>query len=144
MTADDLTAPLSRRPKRRKINVPATPIIVGVLALFLAVFVLWSLIADDPFGGEPVAAVRADMHVAAKPPAPSILPATTPQPSAQPQQAAAAPPPGAQNKAMRRRIRRPSPSSTARPANATTSWCRDPRTAWCRPKFQQSTRNSWK
>jgi polysaccharide deacetylase 2 family uncharacterized protein YibQ len=100
MTADDLTAPLSRRPKRRKINVPATPIIVGVLALFLAVFVLWSLIADDPFGGEPVAAVRADMHVAAKPPAPSILPATTPQPSAQPQQAAAAPPPGAQNNAQ--------------------------------------------
>src|SRR5580704_3002896 len=101
MTADDLTAPLSRRPKRRKINVPATPIIVGVLALFLAVFVLWSLIADDPFGGEPVAAVRADMHIAAKPPtAPSILPGTTPQPSAQPQQATAAPPPGAQNNAQ--------------------------------------------
>ncbi len=84
MTADDLTAPLRRRPKRRsKINLPATPIIAGTLALFLAVFVLWAIVADDPFGGEPMAVVSADLHIVAKPPA---MPGTTPPPSAQPQQ----------------------------------------------------------
>ena len=90
MTADDLTAPLSRRLKKRsKINLPATPIIVGALALFLAIFVLWAIIADDPFGGEPVAVVSADMHVvAAKPP---TMPGSTPSPLAQPQQTAQGP-----------------------------------------------------
>ncbi|MGB7179043.1 MAG: hypothetical protein WBD33_19560, partial [Xanthobacteraceae bacterium] len=90
MTADDLTAPLSRRLKKRsKINLPATPIIFGALALFLAIFVLWAIIADDPFGGEPVAVVSADMHVvAAKPP---TMLGSTPSPLAQPQQAAQGP-----------------------------------------------------
>jgi uncharacterized protein len=89
MTADDLTAPLSRRPKKRsKINVPTTHIIVGALALFLAIFVLWAIIADDPFGGEPVAVVTADMHVVAeKPPAMSAPGAS----QAQSQQAAQGP-----------------------------------------------------
>jgi uncharacterized protein len=82
MTADDLTAPLSRRPKkRRKINLPITPLIIGTLALFLVVFVLWAIVADDPFGGEPMAVVPADIHVAAQPPGtPGV-----PPPSAQPQ-----------------------------------------------------------
>jgi uncharacterized protein len=84
MTADDLTAPLSRRPKKfSKIKIPVTPLIIGGLAAFLAVFVLWAIVADDPFGGEPMAAVRADMHVAARPPA---MPGVTPSPSAEPQQ----------------------------------------------------------
>ncbi len=82
MTADDLTAPLRRRSKKySKLRVPAAPLIAGTLALFLAVFVLWAIVADDPFGGEPVAAVRADMHVTATPPA---MPGMSPQPSAQP------------------------------------------------------------
>ena len=82
MTADDLTAPLGRRPKkRRKINVPVTPLIAGTLALFLAIFVLWAVIADDPFGGEPMAVVPADIHVAANPPGSP----GTPSPQAQPQ-----------------------------------------------------------
>ncbi len=86
MTSDDLTAPLSRRPKRlSKIRLPVTPIIVGTLTLFLAVFVLWAIVADDRFGGEPMAVVSADMHIVAKPPG---MPGTAPQPSAQPQQAA--------------------------------------------------------
>jgi uncharacterized protein len=84
MTADDLTAPLSRRPKKfSKIKIPVTPLIIGGLAAFLAVFVLWAIVADDPFGGEPMAAVRADMHVAARPPA---MPGVTPSPSAEPHQ----------------------------------------------------------
>lgn len=98
MTADDLTAPLSRRPKKfSKVKIPVTPLIIGGLAAFLAVFVLWAIVADDPFGGEPMAAVRADMHVMARPPA---MPGVTPAPAAEPQQngAAAQPasPPAAQ------------------------------------------------
>jgi uncharacterized protein len=85
MTADDLTAPLSRRPKRSsKIKIPVTPVIAGVLALFVVVFALWALVAGDPFGGEPMAAVRADMHVTARPP---VAPGMAPQPAAEPQQA---------------------------------------------------------
>jgi uncharacterized protein len=86
MTADDLTAPLSRRPKRSsKIKIPVTPVIAGALGLFLVIFVLWAVVADDPFGGEPMAAVRADMQVTARPPVP---PGMAPQPSAEPQQPA--------------------------------------------------------
>jgi uncharacterized protein len=51
--------------------------------------VLWAIIADDQFGGEPVAVVSADMHVvAAKPP---TMPGSTPSPLAQPQQTAQGP-----------------------------------------------------
>jgi hypothetical protein len=65
MTADDLTAPLGRQPKkpRRVIALPIPQIIAGVLALFLGVFVLWAVISDDPFGGEPMAVVSANLHV---------------------------------------------------------------------------------
>jgi hypothetical protein len=84
MTADDLTAPLSRRPKKHsKFQVPVTPVIAGALTLFLAVFVLWAFVADDPFGGEPAAVVRADTHVAAKAP---DMQSAGPPPAAQPPQ----------------------------------------------------------
>jgi uncharacterized protein len=60
--ADDLDAPLGQRPKRHRgrFRVSIPQIIAGALALFLAVFVLWAAIGDDPFGGEPmsVAAVH--------------------------------------------------------------------------------------
>jgi polysaccharide deacetylase 2 family uncharacterized protein YibQ len=59
MAADDLNAPLGQRRKsgRGTIRIPAAGIIAGALALFLGVFVLWSAVSDDPFGGEPVAVV---------------------------------------------------------------------------------------
>ncbi len=41
-------------------------IVAGALALFLAVFVLWAVVADDPFGGEPMAVVPANLKIAAK------------------------------------------------------------------------------
>ena len=67
MTVDDLTAPLRRRLKPHSgLKIPATPLIIGALALFLAVFVLWAIVADDPFGGEPIAVVRADLPAVAK------------------------------------------------------------------------------
>ena len=67
MTADDLSAPLGQPVKRRWRGPPVSPshVIAGALALFLAVFVLWAIVADNPLGGEPVVAVPLDLHVAA-------------------------------------------------------------------------------
>jgi uncharacterized protein len=100
MTADDLTAPLRRRLRPQSgLKIPITPIIIGVLALFLAVFVLWAIVADDPFGGEPVALVRTDLRAVAKAgpasgPAPGVVsspPAQQPQPTPPKKDAAAVP-----------------------------------------------------
>jgi uncharacterized protein len=68
MSADDLTAPLGRGPKKRgrAIKIPVPQIIAGGLAAFLGAFVLWAVVADDPFGGEPMAAVPANLQIAAK------------------------------------------------------------------------------
>jgi uncharacterized protein len=101
MTADDLTAPLRQRPKKySKIKIPVTPLITGGLALFLAVFVLWAIVADDPFGGEPMAVVRADLRVTPKPQSMTPQPSAEPQSASQNRDAAAQPgqasPPGAQ------------------------------------------------
>jgi hypothetical protein len=70
MTADDLSAPLGLQPKRRRrrINIPVAQITVGALAVFFAVFVLWAVVADDPFGGEPRTVVPANLQLTAKPP----------------------------------------------------------------------------
>jgi uncharacterized protein len=80
MTADDLSAPLGQQPKKRRraITIPVPQIIAGALALFLGVFVLWAIVTDDPFGGEPMAVVPANLQIAAK--TPDI--AATPQPAA--------------------------------------------------------------
>jgi hypothetical protein len=76
MTADDLSAPLGQQPKKRRraITIPVPQILVGALALFLGVFVLWVVVADDPFGGEPMAVVPANLHLAAKTPDVSAAP----------------------------------------------------------------------
>jgi hypothetical protein len=67
MTADDLSTPLGQQQKKRRpaIRLPVPQIIAGVLALFFGVFVLWAIVADDPFGGEPMIVVPANLHVAA-------------------------------------------------------------------------------
>jgi polysaccharide deacetylase 2 family uncharacterized protein YibQ len=69
MTVDDLNAPLGQKPKtrRRRIKMPVPQIMAGALALFLGVFVLWAIVADDPFGGEPMAVTPVNLHLAAKP-----------------------------------------------------------------------------
>jgi polysaccharide deacetylase 2 family uncharacterized protein YibQ len=69
MAVDDLSAPLGQRPskRRRAIKIPLPQIMAGALALFLGVFVLWAIVADDPFGGEPMAVTRVNLHLAAKP-----------------------------------------------------------------------------
>jgi uncharacterized protein len=63
-TADDLSAPLGlqRSKKRRKIPIKAAHVVAAALALFSGIFVLWTVFADDPLGGEPVVAIPIDMH----------------------------------------------------------------------------------
>ncbi len=80
MAIDDLTAPLGREPKKRRraVKVPVPQIVAGALAAFLGLFVLWAVVADDPYGGEPMAVVPANLRLAAKP---ADIPAT-PQPGA--------------------------------------------------------------
>jgi uncharacterized protein len=67
MTADDLSAPLGQhraaRP-RRGFPVALSYAAVGLLALFPAVFVLWAMIGEDPFGGEPKIAIPIDLRAA--------------------------------------------------------------------------------
>ena len=81
MTVDDLTAPLGREPKksRRAIKIPVLQIVAGALAAFLGLFALWAVVVDDPFGGEPMAVVPANLQVVAKT---SDIPTQQPAPSA--------------------------------------------------------------
>jgi polysaccharide deacetylase 2 family uncharacterized protein YibQ len=100
VATDDLSAPLGvGRPKRTRSALP--PIvpraIAGVLALCLAVFVLWALLANDPFGGEPVAIVPIERGTSGQPAKtaeapPAAKTATAPQPTADASQAPAKPP----------------------------------------------------
>jgi uncharacterized protein len=66
MTADDLNAPLGQQQKkpRRVMPITVSQVIAGSLALFFALFVLWAFVANDPFGGEPLAVVPANLHPA--------------------------------------------------------------------------------
>jgi uncharacterized protein len=59
MTVDDLTTPLGQRPARRRREFPISvpKVIAAALALFLGAFVVWAIVGEDPFGGEPGAAV---------------------------------------------------------------------------------------
>jgi polysaccharide deacetylase 2 family uncharacterized protein YibQ len=94
MAVDDLSAPLGQKPKarRRSIKIPVPQIAAGVLALFLGTFVLWAIVADDPFGGEPMAVTPVNLHLAAKPTeAPAAPQAAAPDAAAQPHEAVAPP-----------------------------------------------------
>jgi hypothetical protein len=66
MTADDLSAPLGQHKveRRRKFPVTIPQVVAAALALFFGVFVVWVIVGDDPFGGEPMAAVPIDMRAA--------------------------------------------------------------------------------
>jgi uncharacterized protein len=68
MAVDDLTAPLGRPRKRRRwaFKLPVPQIVAGALAAFLGLFVLWAVVADDPYGGEPMAVVSANLRLPAK------------------------------------------------------------------------------
>ncbi len=110
-------------------------VIAGALALFLAVFVLWAVIGDDPFGGEPMAVVPANLKLAAKPAEPA---ATRPVTPPAPENHAAAPAPPAQ------------PAPPAAPPNSTTVTIIDGKTGEKKevvvptPPPARQTKNSWK
>jgi polysaccharide deacetylase 2 family uncharacterized protein YibQ len=100
MTADDLNAPLGQQLKKRRLSIPitASQTLAGALALFLGVFVLWTVLGNNPFGGEPMVVVPVDLRpgVAAKPTdtpgAPKVV-AVTPDRYDGPSAASAAPGP---------------------------------------------------
>ena len=122
MAVDDLSAPLGQKPskRRRGIKIPVPQIIAGALALFLGVFVLWSIVADDPFGGEPMAVTPVNLHLAAKP---ADVPAA-PQaaaPDATLNNATPLPPRSRRRPRTRRPTPRRSPSSMARPVRVRKS-----------------------
>ena len=63
MAADELSAPLGQETKRGRgfstaIMASLPQAIAIALATFLGAFVLWAVIADNPFGGEPMAVVQ--------------------------------------------------------------------------------------
>jgi len=110
MTMNDLTAPLGQDPNKpqRAVAIPAAKIIAVALGLFFAAFVLWAIIAEDRFGGQPIAIAPADLqHIAKKAPAVIAVPqaaapvdaaqattATLPPAAPAPQPAGPAKPPG--------------------------------------------------
>jgi uncharacterized protein len=73
MTADDLSAPLGQGPPKRRRTFPAVlpkvalGVLAGGLGVFVAVFLAWAIIKDDPFGGEPIVTAPVDLHVALVP-----------------------------------------------------------------------------
>jgi len=73
---DELNTPLGQDPKRRRFVVPplALRAVAGSLAGLLALFVLWALFADDPWGGEPHARVAVSAPPAPPPPASQAQP----------------------------------------------------------------------
>jgi uncharacterized protein len=83
MTADDLNAPLGQSEVKRRFKFPVAwpQAAVTALGLFFGAFLLWALINDDPFGGEPVIAVTVDPHVAVAPKKADVA-AVTPAPDA--------------------------------------------------------------
>jgi hypothetical protein len=81
VAADDLSAPLGQNQKSRpKIPVTIPQAIVGALGLFAGVFVLWAAVADNPFGGEPMVIVHADLQAVANTPAKKVEVVRAPTP----------------------------------------------------------------
>jgi len=68
---DDLSKPLGQKPPRKKRFVVPLPLvtraIAGVLGFCVAVFAGWILFVDEPFGGEPMVVVSADMRPSPQP-----------------------------------------------------------------------------
>ncbi len=111
MAADDLTAPLGKnRPSKRRFALPIgiPHLLAGGLSLSIVGFIGWAIVADDPFGGEPMAMVpaspRAEAAAATTNPArpggdsPAVADKTRPNrydgPTAGEQPAEPEPPPG--------------------------------------------------
>ncbi len=67
MAVDDLSAPLGQDKtpgQPRGLPVGISRAVAGLLGLLLAIFVGWAVVVDDPYGGEPLAIVPADLRAA--------------------------------------------------------------------------------
>jgi polysaccharide deacetylase 2 family uncharacterized protein YibQ len=67
VAVDDLSAPLGQhKTQKRRLTVPAAVprAVAATLSLCLIVFAAWALIADNPYGGEPLAVVSTDRRTA--------------------------------------------------------------------------------
>ena len=64
MTTDDLNAPLGQHRRKRRLSIPITTsqVMAAVLTLFLGVFVVWAVVGNNPFGGEPIVVVPINLH----------------------------------------------------------------------------------
>jgi polysaccharide deacetylase 2 family uncharacterized protein YibQ len=64
MTADDLNAPLGQQLRKRRLSIPITTsqVMAAVLTLFLGAFVVWAVVGNNPFGGEPIVVVPINLH----------------------------------------------------------------------------------
>src|SRR6202044_1594292 len=64
MTADDLNAPLGQHLRKRRLSIPTTTsqARAPVLTLFLGMFVVWAVVENNPFGGEPIVVVPINLH----------------------------------------------------------------------------------
>jgi polysaccharide deacetylase 2 family uncharacterized protein YibQ len=103
MSADDLNAPLGQHLRKRRLSIPITTsqVMAGVLALFLGVFVVWAVVGNNPFGGEPIVVVPINLHPGppaktadgqAPPKVVAVSPDAASSTQAAPGQTAAAPP----------------------------------------------------
>jgi len=62
--SDDISAPLGlRKSKPQRVVLPVRPahVIAAALGLIVIGVVAWTVIADEPFGGEPMVVVRAEL-----------------------------------------------------------------------------------
>jgi polysaccharide deacetylase 2 family uncharacterized protein YibQ len=73
---DDLDAPLGKGKKRKQLKLPVVlpQVVAGVLGLSIAVVGGWTVLASNPYGGEPIAVVAMGVNGGkdAKTPAPKI------------------------------------------------------------------------
>jgi len=81
VSTDDLNAPLGQDVpgNRQRPPIDMSRVAAGAMGLFVLVFVVWALIADNPLGGEPAALVLADQPAAGSAKAPLANP-TAPGP----------------------------------------------------------------
>lgn len=134
MTVDDLTAPLGQRPakRRREFPVSVPKVIAAALALFLFAFVVWAIFSNNPFGGEPMAAVPIDQRGLAAASKPQAAPPAAREAATEPQQASRpAPPPGTKTVTIidgttgaRQEILLPPPANEAPSAGANSKTAR--------------------
>jgi polysaccharide deacetylase 2 family uncharacterized protein YibQ len=78
---DDLSVPLGQnaKTKQRRFKLPITlpQVIAAALGLFVSVFAVWALVADDPLGGEPMAAIATGLAPGKTGPAGPAVPVVT-------------------------------------------------------------------